>query len=273
LGTLDLNGVTAQNNIAQGSDGSSGVPGNNAQGGGIWSNGALNAENGSQILNNQAIGGKGAWFGGCSGCGASSNGGSVWGGGFYVAGGTANLSGIAVNNNSALAGVGGEINGSAYGGGTYVAAGTVHVTNDILDDNQAGVNSTGRFDGMLGGVTDAGGGLCVAGGTVNLSDDTLDGNMAGGATGLKFFESSYFALGGGLYVAAGTVTLCNDTVENNVAAAHQPGWGAGIGITGGTVYIDAATVANVIKNISYHVSNHTPYGGRTDNIDGPYTLT
>jgi hypothetical protein len=114
----------------------------------------------------------------------------------------------------------------------------------------------------------------VAGGTVNLTGDTVDGNMAGGKTGLKFFESSYFAWGGGLYVASGTVTLCNDTVENNVAAAHQPGWGAGIGIasTGATVYIDAATVANVINNTSYHVINNTPYGGRTDNIDGPYIL-
>jgi hypothetical protein len=269
-GSLDLRGVTVQNNIAQGSNGTRGstsTPGHDALGGGVWSNGSLTAENGTQILNNHAIGGKGVIPpGGCTGCGIGpSNGGSVWGAGIYVAGGTADLTGITVSNNLALAGPG-QYSGNASGGGLYIAGSTVNLSNDTVDDNQAAANF--EHSALLGVTQSDGGGLCVAGGTVNLSGDTVDGNMAGGKPGLILYSrASRFSLGGGIYVAAGTVTLHNDAVENNVATAYYGGWGAGIGIasTGTVVYIDAVTVSDVVNN--------TSYPGTTDNIDGPYTLT
>src|SRR5262249_44272715 len=70
-GTLILSGVTVHDNIAQGSAGGGPIggpssqikntPGNDGQGGGIWSNGSLTAENGTLIQNNQAIGGNGVY--------------------------------------------------------------------------------------------------------------------------------------------------------------------------------------------------------------------
>jgi hypothetical protein len=65
-GTLALHGVTVQGNIAQGSAGMNGTKaspngtsGQNAAGGGIWSNGALTLQSGTLIQNNQAIAGNG----------------------------------------------------------------------------------------------------------------------------------------------------------------------------------------------------------------------
>jgi hypothetical protein len=56
-GTLDLNGVTVQNNIAQGNMGQS------AAGGGIYSSGSLKLEGSSKVQNNQALGGQGRYGG------------------------------------------------------------------------------------------------------------------------------------------------------------------------------------------------------------------
>jgi hypothetical protein len=276
-GTLILSAVTAQDNMAQGSDGTPGppfkssTPGNDAKGGGIWTNGSLTAENGAQIQSNQAIGGEGVIPpGGCSGCGVEpSSGGSGWGGGLYVAGGTANLTGITVSHNSALGGQGAP-SGNAYGGGLYVDPATVTLSSDTVSDNQATANANPTISSSAG--NSYGGGLYVNGGTVTLSGDTVNGNFAGGLSGLQLsFQASLYSDGGGLYVAAGTVTLSNDTVENNVAIGTIGAIGAGLDIAShAKVYIDAFTVSNTIGNTSYDSSSP---GGRIDNIDGPYTQT
>jgi hypothetical protein len=139
-GTLDLNGVTVQANTAQGSDGkqSRGSPtkGQDAAGGGIWSNGALTLENGTKVQSNEALGGNSFTPSGYGGY----NGGSAFGGGVYVAGGTANLTSATLSNNTIAAGAGGGVGtfpGYSDGGGLYVAAGTVSLRNDTVTGNQA----------------------------------------------------------------------------------------------------------------------------------------
>src|SRR5262245_13220190 len=96
-GSLSLNGVIVQNNTAQGPDGypySNYGLGGDAQGGAIYSSGTLVVE-GSTIRDNLACGGAGSY---------AMNGGSGWGGGVYVADGTATLRNTIVTGNTAKGG-------------------------------------------------------------------------------------------------------------------------------------------------------------------------
>jgi hypothetical protein len=119
-GSLTLNGVTVQNNTAQG-----------GAGGGIWSNGALTLEGGTTVKNNQALGGAGA---------------TGLGGGVFIAGGSANLTNSIVASNTAQGGRG-RVNlktptadgpgGNGIGGGVYVAGGIVTLNYDTFASNTA----------------------------------------------------------------------------------------------------------------------------------------
>jgi len=215
-GTLALSQVTVQNNTADGFV----EPG---AGGGIWSNGSLTVTN-STIDANGAL---------------SEGGGPAFGGGIYIAGGTANITGSAFGNPN---GYGGNTakGATAYGGAIYVAAGTVTLRGDTFGD----VNYPGYVDG-------------------NSALAGYGTNFAGG-----------YGYGGAVYVAGGNVTLTNDSIQGNYvdniqntdgAAFGNPyqGYGGGIYIaSGATVYIDSFTV-------NHTVNNGADVGA---NIWGPYTL-
>src|SRR5262249_32457090 len=92
-GALTLRGVTVQNNVARGGG---------AAGGGIWSNGALTLEGNTLVRNNQALGDNASdpfSFGFA---------GSGFGGGVYVGGGTATLTGVTLSANTAQGGRGSD---------------------------------------------------------------------------------------------------------------------------------------------------------------------
>ena len=123
----------------------------------------LTLEGGTTIRDNQALGGVGtAYVNGYGGAG-----GNVFGGGLYVAGGTATLTNATVSSNRAQGGAGyfgayaGGKGGNGGGGGLYVAGGTVTLTNVTLSSNTA-------QGGQGGGSSEAGGnggnGLGGAGG-------------------------------------------------------------------------------------------------------------
>jgi hypothetical protein len=170
-GTLVLDGVTVQANLAQGSDGKNatskrggGGAGQDAAGGGIWSNGTLTLANGTTVQSNWAIGGNGgSAFNDNPGAG-----GNAFGAGVYVAGGTTTLTSVTLSANTAWGGYGGSgafregYMGAAGGGGLFVAGGTVSLSNDIVADNTAA------------SYFSSGGGLYIAGGaTVYLDSFTL----------------------------------------------------------------------------------------------------
>jgi hypothetical protein len=165
-GTLVLNGATVQGNAARGSAASSGGRnggnGQDAAGGGIWSNGSLTLENGTTVKSNGAVGGTGGnGHGSDVAAGAGGNGGNGLGGGVYVAGGTVTLTDATLTGNTAEGGFGGAgvtygKSGDGFGGGLYVASGTVSLHNDTVTSNTAK------------GTTNYGGGLDLAGGTVYL---------------------------------------------------------------------------------------------------------
>jgi hypothetical protein len=184
-GTLDLNGVTVQNNIAQGFSFNNGTW---AYGGGVYvAGGAVNLTNDS-LLSNIAVGEIGGKVNSIAGSGL--------GGALYVAGGTVTLTSDTLSSNTARG-------GSGLGGALYVAGGTVTLTSDTLSSNTA----RGGYASLYG--YGGGGALYVRGGTVTLTNDTLSSNSAYGIFSRAF--------GGALYVGGGTVTLTSDTLSSNTA--------------------------------------------------------
>jgi hypothetical protein len=132
-GDLALTSVIVQHNSAQGRNGAPcvrcdrGSAGGTAwwgYGGGIYSSGSLLLEN-STIDQNQAVGGRGG-----TGPARGGRGGDGFGGGIYVAAGTATLRNSVVTGNAALRGAGGQgyqdapdgLPGQGVGGGIYIAA-------------------------------------------------------------------------------------------------------------------------------------------------------
>ena len=275
-GTLDLNGVTVQDNVA----GVSGITPiiTDSAGGGIFSDlGSVTLEGGTIVQNNEALG---------------SVGGNAYGGGLFASGGTVTVTNGALDNNTAV-----SDSGSAFGGGLFAGSSgmgsqttVVTLTNATLDGNAAtfegytsGIANSGNYGGglylsSLGTATatltnctvqgnstltnsgaSKGGGLYLFGSTAILTNCTVQGNSA---VGLNASPE-----GGGLYVASGTVTLVNDTVQGNstLNLAYSNYGGAAAAstcVSGATVHLDAFTVANTINN-----TDGTGLNGSTANID------
>jgi hypothetical protein len=142
-GTLTLNGVTVQNNIAQGSSGSPGLAGQNAAGGGIYSGGSMTLEGGTLIQNNQALGGD------AGNLNPARPGGNGLGGGLYVSSGSVSLSNVTLSSNTARGGAGGYDRalghvfgdggpgGNGLGGALYESSGSVSLSNVTVSSNTA----------------------------------------------------------------------------------------------------------------------------------------
>jgi len=198
-GTLDLDAVVVQNNVAQGQNGGYAQAGQSAAGGGVYSSGSLTVEGGTSIQNNRAVGGKGgsmfAHFG-TSGL----KGGNGSGGGVYVAGGTAILIDVTLSSNTAGGGQGGF--GSIFTG--------------ILTTLHGGGSGGNGF----------GGALDVSGGTVTLTQITVSANNAVGGQGGVYNGLAGLGEGGGLSIDVAAVvyldafTLAN--ISNNTASTSDP---------------------------------------------------
>jgi hypothetical protein len=282
-GTLDLNGVTVQNNIAQGSNGQ------DAAGGGVYSGGVLTLEGNTNLQNNQALGGYG------------SVGGNGLGGGLCAAGGTATLTGITLSSNTAQGGQGGYggysarggPGGNGLGGGLYVGAATVVLRDDSVSGNSARGGSGGLsyiqtsvpvppvyvwpppqyvWTLYATGVPGAGyGGGIYSSGALTLEGSTnLQNNQALGSVD----GSKGYGLGGGLYVAGGTAILTGATVSSNTAqgAAHKgyPGTYFGAGLGGG-LYINTLATVSLDAFTLAHLKHNKASTGNKD-IFGSYTL-
>ena len=208
-GTLALDGAIVQNNVAQGSIGTyapwtSVLPGGDAAGGGVFSSGALTVA-ASTFLNNRAVGGRGfdamvrrLYYGEAT-LSPATAGGNAYGGGIYVAGGQASVSGSTLTANTAAGGDG----GNGYGSTNHA--------------------------GAVGG-NGLGGGVFAAGGTVELRTFTVTRNAARGGlggvdalTGVR--SASGLGTGGGIYVGGARIALDAFTVSHlidNTASTSSP---------------------------------------------------
>ncbi len=162
-GSLSLTGVTLQNNTALGDSGHVGFtgspgPGGWSYGGASYSNNSLSVT-GSLVRNNAAIGGQGSDGGTYYLYGdplpvkaviPGGDGGDAFGGGIYVAGGTAEVTSSTVTGNSASGGHGGSHGGhkgDGNGGGLYIApAASVFLDSFTLDHFKHNTASTSDND-------------------------------------------------------------------------------------------------------------------------------
>jgi hypothetical protein len=178
-GALTLNGITVQNNTAQAMDG---LLYSGGAGGGIYSSGSLTLA-GCTIRNNLALGGTGVL-----------NGLAAYGGGIYVAGGTASLTNVTLGGNTAQGGNG---------------------ANGVESYQKTPYPPGNGGDGL-------GGGMYVAAGTVTLRLTTVSGNTADGGTAGQPIKGKTaqdgVGEGGGLYLASGTSVSLDSFTKNNVTA-------------------------------------------------------
>jgi hypothetical protein len=225
-GTLLLTGVTVQNNSAQGSHDPNTGLGQPAAGGGVYSGGALTLQ-GCTVQNNQALGGAGYP------AGSDAAGGGVWSSGALA------LQACTIQNNQAVGGLGGyrTNGGNGFGGGLYVAGGTATLTNVTLSSNTAQGGAGG--DGILlhdpdshklfptagnNGGNGFGGGLYAAGGTVSLHGSTVAQNTAAGGAGGHGPRGAPngtpgLGEGGGLYLDAAAAVCLDAFTQAN--ASHN----------------------------------------------------
>jgi hypothetical protein len=180
--TLTLENLTLQGGLALG-----GLGVTSAEGGGIYSQGAL-ILTGVTVQNNSAQG-----IDGPTGAG----GGPAAGGGIYSCG-SLTLEGCTLQNNQAVGGAGGQ--GYHY--------------RDHFGDS-------GHYPGGNGG-DGLGGGLCLAGGTASLHNSTVTGNKALGGHGGGGGTSAGLGEGGGVFIAP-AASVCLDAftqanVNNNAAS-------------------------------------------------------
>jgi hypothetical protein len=210
-GTLVLNGVTVQDNMAEAYP----AEVENGAGGGIYCDGGLlTLEGGTIIQNNEAIGAStetndGPWLAG-----------NGLGGGVYASDTIVSVTNSTLDNNTASGGCGAIYlgnggNGYGYGGGLYASAGcTVTLTNATLDGNVA---KNLALSAAGGGAY--GGGLYLAC-SATLTNCAVQGNSA----------------------------LVQGNPALGIGVGDAVGYGGGLYITGNGVSLDAATVAQVTDN-------------------------
>jgi hypothetical protein len=257
-GTLNLNGLTLQNNTAQGNTGGtigtigpgSPVPGGTALGGALYSSGPLSVQ-GCTFQNNVATGGRGGdGFSDGGGADPGTPGGNALGGALYIDGGI-----VAISNSTLTANI-------AHGG-------------DGGNGYKSGTLSSPAGDGGNG----FGGGMYAAVGTVSILDSSVTSNTAqGGAGGSQGGGDGGDGFGGGVYAGAGTVTIHNSSVATNTAQGGAGGIGPkhnrdgkpGQGLGGG-IYIDGAALVGLDAFTVDHVKGNRASTKHSD-IYGSYDV-
>jgi hypothetical protein len=202
---LTLENLTLQGGLAFGA-------GAAASGGAIFSQGLLELT-GVTVQKNQAVGSRGtnAFYyvsrGGDVVGFAGTVGAAAFGGGIYIAGGTALLTDVTLSSNTAQGGDGGD--------GLFV-----HVSKNSRIDGGGKIPSGNGGAGL-------GGGLYAAGGMVTLANTSVLSNKAqGGAAGQGIGGVAGQGYGGGLYIEADTAAFLDDLTivkfKRNKASTSNP---------------------------------------------------
>jgi len=283
-GNLSMKSVVVAGNQAIGGSGQ------NAAGGGIYSNG------GSLTLSHDIIGRAAekshvkvfnykthksttahtSKIIGASNKAVSGAGASAQGGGLYVAGGSVNVSNCTIAGNQ----VSGSV--SAQGGGLYVAGvAQLNLTNNLIGNEKYtqysfGVTPTsqatfyavstktkGSANKAIGGSA-MGGGLYVFGGTVSVSQGVIGGNQAAGGAGQN-------AAGGGIYSVDAVLTCKTVALPGNQAiggAASSATGNNGGSAQGGGLFISGGSVSLTNCHLAHMNANYAS-GGATGANGGP----
>jgi hypothetical protein len=244
------------------------------RGGALFTDGGATVTN-STFFGNQALGGNGNTGGSGALLVGIGDGGAIATDPFGSPPRLLTVSSCAFTNNQAVGGAGDSASafvGEGMGGALENFGGTITtVTGSTFSGNQAigsnGVAGGNGGDGLGGGLANQ------TGSTLTVSGCTLSGNQAiGGAGGVGGNGGN--GLGGGIYNDGSTafgvsaLTLLLSTITANAASGGAAGAGgsAGQGIgggayfaLGGSVCLDAFTVANILAN-SASTSNNNVFG-------------
>jgi predicted outer membrane repeat protein len=184
----------------------------------------------------------------------------VAGGGIYSSMGSVTLEGGSIVQENSAGGVVQSTftSGSAgLGGGLSVNGGTLTVTNAAVDNNDCvGTIGIGGLD--YGGD---GGGLYADGCKVTMTNATLNNNSTG--------PLLHGGDGGGLYALGCAVTMTNDTLDNN-SSSSITGLGGGLWLTLGA-HLGGATLAT-LTNCTVESNSAGQGGGLYVGGDGTVTL-
>ncbi|HZI61741.1 MAG TPA: Ig-like domain-containing protein, partial [Pyrinomonadaceae bacterium] len=229
-GTLTLTRVNVTNSRSGDGGDSTSIPGEAGKGGGIYTTGSLMMID-CEVSGNVA---------GNGGSGGSNPGGGGDGGGIFVFTGTAALTGVTLDNNTAGDGAGGS------GGGLFVRfTTTVTIIASEITNNDSGGN-TGA-EGFGGGVFNNGVLTVVSSTISNNSTDGFGGGIINQGTGnLTLVNSTisgnHSALGShGLLNDSGTtMLLSNCTITNN---SPSSGTGFGVVTNGGPAQVGNTIIA------------------------------
>jgi hypothetical protein len=206
-GTLVLNGVTVQDNMAVGVLGGE----TEGAGGGIFSSsGSVTLEGGTIVQNNEALGGS-VQVG---------NAGDGIGGGLFARNVTVTVTNATLDNNAAVGGEGyssgtyggNSENGYGYGGGLFAFGATVTLTNATLVGSVA-THATNVWPfphaSSSGGGAYGGGLYLGVDDSATLTNCTVQGNSA--------LSPGSYGYGGGLYIVSGATLYLNSiTVANTL---------------------------------------------------------
>ncbi len=177
-----------------------------------------------------------------------------FGGGIDVQGGTANISGATISDNS-----------SEFGGGLFIHSGTVTITGSTISDNSADIGGgiqneatatisdatiSGNTASTTGGGIDNSGQLSITNATIS---DNSAGTYGGGVNNvgtisintIHVLGNSAGLEGGGLFNAA-TMTIANGTISNNVSPGAASGRSFIFGRGGGIFNSSNLTLVNVM---------------------------
>lgn len=275
--------------------GGQGGTGGSAEGGGLYVLGGSLQLSNDTIANNSVLGGQGG-LGGAGGVTASNRnalggeggtGGFAEGGGIYLSGSSAQLSGVVLRSNTARGGNGGSggpgghvepsapatrvfggSGGAAAGGGVFASGGSLHVSTGTIQNNAVTGGSNPLDSGSSGSITGGrslGGGLYVSNGSLLISSSTLAGNVAKG--GAATFNPGS-AAGGAVSITGGQAQLLNDTLAFNSTLSGSAAKNSGVAPFSGGGAVDHGLgdlrLINdtIVKNsaLSGHFANGTLYG-------------
>ncbi len=238
----DSSGTTTATDGLLQIDGNSG----NTKGGGVYNAGTFIMDGGS-IYNNKEVG-----AGGEDGEG----------------GGVFNNSGTLTLDDVTIGGLGnGEPNQATNGGGLYIAGGTAKISGGGIKGN-VGTNIGGGIyvnvgkltlnDAFIGGNRSSmGGGMFMNSGTVKVTGGSIAANLSQGSSGGGIYvvagsltmKGDYAVsanqapngFGGGMMIRGGKVTLSGGWIGSTNTTA-LPGGGNGTGMSGGGIYNSAGTL-------------------------------
>ena len=215
----------------------------------VYGNSAGNAGGGIYLTGTANLTMTGGNIGGTTAQGNSITSGSGYGGGLYMAGGTATLTGGNISGNSAAGG---------YGGGIHMEGGTCTLSSGA---NIGGSSATYANSARLGGgIHSAGGSITVNGGHIDYNIATADGGgiysngptatvlITKQGTALSFLQHNTAVNGGGIFANRGTVTFDDGNVNYNYAS--QAGGGMYVNDEG-TLYLKGNAILS---------RNHVPTG-------------